>query len=140
MNKVEYLEIENIGKTRIPVLYVVIKDCDTKEIVKKGWLSPFRAYSFQVSGSPDGVGDCGASKVIGLKHCIYFSSNDSGIGFQSNYDAKGIGKQLLLGQALIALLKWADHSDMGEWDHRWYNEENQLSKFIDECYDWLRSI
>lgn len=137
MNKVEYLEIHECEDVHIPVLHVVIKD-DNNEIVKEGWLSPFRAYRFQVSGTIEGFGDYGSSEVIGLKHCIDLSYGD-GIGYQSNHDAKGIGKQLLLGQALIAMTKWTgSKADLGDWETCILGESNQMTKFIAKCYDWLR--
>ena len=44
----------------VPVLKV------TQEDGKVGYLAPFRGYCFQVSGSLEGVGDLGASTVVGL--------------------------------------------------------------------------
>ena len=50
----------------IPVIELKVKDSD----IIVGYLSPFRCYRFQVSGTFDGQGDYGCTEVIGLANCI----------------------------------------------------------------------
>lgn len=144
MKQVEYLEISTCNG--LPILHVVIKDHsiihDGKSlIVREGWLSPFRAYRFQVSGSPDGQWDYGSSDVIGLKHCIC-DKNETGYGYQSNYGNVGISKQLMLGQIVLALVQWTkSDADLGKYNisnitHR----DSSMIEFVDKCYEWLTSI
>lgn len=137
MKHVEYLKIEKA--TDIPVIHCVIKD-DNDQVINEGWLAPFRAYCFQVSGTPTGQGDKGSSFVIGLKHCIDINT-DNRPGYQSNCGLEGISKELLLGQALIAITKWAGKGvDLGQWDAKRFPEPNQMAKFIDASYEWLKGL
>ena len=53
----EYFDFEGM-----PTL--MIKTGDKK--IGTGYLHPFRAYSFQVSGTADGCGDCGSTSVMDL--------------------------------------------------------------------------
>lgn len=51
---------------RIPHIEVCIKDEEGQKITT-GYLSPFRAYCFQVSGDAKGTGDFGSSDVLDLR-------------------------------------------------------------------------
>ena len=50
----------------IPHIEVLIKDEEGQKITT-GYLSPFRAYCFQVSGDSKGTGDFGSSDVLDLR-------------------------------------------------------------------------
>ena len=50
----------------IPHIEVLIKDEEGTKITT-GYLSPFRAYCFQVSGDAKGTGDFGSSDVLDLR-------------------------------------------------------------------------
>lgn len=48
----------------IPQVEVIIESYDGSKFIRKGWLSPFRGYRFQVSGTRNGRGDYGSSPVM----------------------------------------------------------------------------
>lgn len=48
---------------KMPILELVIKD-ENGNIIKNGYLTPFRKYCFQVSGNKKGEGDYGSTACI----------------------------------------------------------------------------
>lgn len=112
---------------------------------RRGYLSPFRGYCFQVSWGPEGDGDAGSSTPIGLKNCRS-TVNGVGFGYQSNTDAHGIQGELLAGQAAIALMRFCPvdvnpcvrYFDSHERRFAVMSENNRkFSEFIDACASWL---
>ena len=138
MNRIKFGEMELVNG--IPVMEVFIKSSDDDKILTKGYLAPFRQYCFQVSGTKDGSGDHGSSDVIGLKHCMIPTLGE-GIGFQSNNSPEGVTKELLLGQAAIAVVQYAAYNInfepvVGNITGR-LHEGKQMRDFIDEVYNYL---
>ena len=63
INKVTFGKITLEGSTGIPTLEIKCED-------RSYYLTPFRGYRFQVSGSKDGDGDYGSSPVIHYKDAL----------------------------------------------------------------------
>ena len=90
------------GYSRIPVVALV--NGEGREV---GYLSPFRGYSFQVSGDRDGQGDLGSSQVIGLNNIMDARLGTSrNLGYQSNLTQISTKAELLKGQAMLAINKF----------------------------------
>lgn len=107
MKKVTMKEIRFFGFRRMPI--AVLADDEGNEVA---FLSPFRNYKFQVSATFEGDRDIGSSKVIGLGNV--WSANKSrgeGIGYQSNLTWFDTKKELLKGQAALALLDFERRHD-----------------------------
>lgn len=83
----------------IPTIEVNILD-EKDEMVTTGYLAPFRTYRMQVSGTAEGSGDLGSSKVMFM--CDYV--NVTGRGNISNF-----GNELFRGQAVIAVAKFVQY-------------------------------
>ena len=52
---------------KMPTLILEIVDPETDKVITEGYLTPFRGYRFQVSGTMDGQGDFGSTQVIHFK-------------------------------------------------------------------------
>jgi hypothetical protein len=73
-----------------------------------GFLSPFRGYSFQVSGDFEGHGDMGSSRVIGLAN-VLTAELPKQIA-PSNLYWEETKKELLKGQAMLALYNFGKYA------------------------------
>lgn len=116
-----------------------------------GYLTPFRAYCFQVSGTKGGQGAYGSSQVIGLRKVANMTSD---ISEPSNLNMKHTCEELLRGQAMIALYNHArmkeaalDLETRAEDDATLSNGEisdflmpTRFDMFVEECLIWLRSL
>ena len=108
------------------------------------YLSPFRGYSFQVSGSIEGSGSYGASSVVGLGNIVNIkpSAHSPANGysaFSSNITSAEYGKEFMYGLAVTALYKFAVErklipASIGGWG------SNSFDRFIDECYAYIIDI
>ena len=139
MNKLVFGEVKN-GRGDIPVMNVSVVNTETNEVVSQGFLSPFRAYCFQVSGTETGEIDLGASQVIGLKRIMTaeFASPMSFAGYQSNVDDEGIRYELLKGQIYIALMKFCAGVEV-DVTISW--EQNKILRdYINDVMAWLKTI
>lgn len=132
----------------MPVIEVLINDKVT------GYLSPFRAYSFQVSRTADGQWDMASSPVIGLRNVLEANAPDTrGAGYQSNLDWYGEAQACLLkGLALQALVEYSSRMDavldLGKHSFEKYTDESgeprskyyqdRLAKFIAIVVDYLK--
>lgn len=142
MKKVTMKEIRFYGFRKMPI--GVFVDEEGNEVA---FLSPFRNYKFQVSATFDGDRDMGSSKVIGLGNI--WSANKSrgdGIGYQSNLTWFDTKKELLKGQAALALLDFERHDYKVSLGHfgkvKLSNDEevwvdNDLDYFIEEVAIYL---
>lgn len=115
-----------------------------------GYLSPFRAYKFQVSKTFDGQYDMGSSEVVGLRNIVegfdFPNKNSNYTGYASNVNLIGFVKEMLKGQAMLALMKSnrkGEPFDMGKFDRvELSNGEsvfinNDLDEYIEEVYIYL---
>lgn len=142
MKKITMKEIRFYGFRKMPI--GVFVDEEGNEVA---FLSPFRNYKFQVSATFDGDRDMGSSKVIGLGNI--WSANKSrgdGIGYQSNLTWFDTKKELLKGQAALALLDFERHDYKVSLGHfgkvKLSNDEevwvdNDLDYFIEEVAIYL---
>lgn len=101
-----------------------------------GYLTPFRHYCFQVSGTVDGAGDLGSSPIIKLDEIIINNSRDASL-------------VILKGLAMLALGRMArgfkSHVDLGgmtkipaedeEIGEEWFTDK--LEMYIDKVYTYL---
>ena len=107
-------EITLEGRTGIPTLEI---RCDGRSY----YLTPFRGYRFQVSGSKDGDGDYGSSPVI------HYKENLGGLHY-------AITTGIIDSAARDALGRFCDgrgvFPHIGPLTHIWF-------EFIDESHKWL---
>lgn len=135
----------NFTNTGMPVATIEYNNGD------KAYLTPFRAYKFQVSRTFEGQCDLGSSQVIGLGNVIngFERSNFTGPAFCSNLDSNETIKELLKGQALIAMVK-ADRNhegiDIGDFEKVILSNGKEvfvndtLDEFIEEVYIYLAKL
>ena len=135
MNKLSLRKVE-VPEGKLPILAVTVVT-DEGEKIRRGFLSPFRKYCFQVSGTVNGSGDFGASEVIGLKN-IKIEELGYGFGHESNHNPEGVTKELFRGQAVIALAQFAamNQASLGDIANH-TGEGKKLLAYIDEVYDFL---
>lgn len=101
----------NIGEVKnfegVPVLELHVEDNGRK--VNTVYLSPFRGYRFQVSGTLDGVGDYGSTEVVGLGNVLHakFRRVD-GFSGKSNLPMEKMGREMLLWGMSRALLMFCN--------------------------------
>lgn len=105
---------------KFPQLEVIAKG-ETKE--HKYYLSPFRAYGFQVSGGPNGQGSYGVSQFVGLKNLV--TSLDKSVAEAVFYD--------------MALSALHDHSRGTGW-YPSFEEKQKIDKFTTASYEWVKSL
>lgn len=141
MNIIKFGKIESkiSGDIVIPVIEILTRSVDTNENLGRAYLQPFHQYCFQVTGNKeDSAYSIGSSCEIGLKHC-YITSIGEGPGYETKESAGNITRELLLGQAIIAVLNYAYNchnimnitiGDIGGY----YGEGKKLRDFIDEVY------
>lgn len=134
MKKVTMKEIRFYGFRKMPI--GVLVDEDGNEV---GYLSPFRNYKFQVSGTFEGDRDIGSSKVVGLGNIWHANkSRGDGIGYQSNLTWFDTKKELLKGQAALALLDFERHDykvSLGSF--REIKLSNDETVWVDNDLDWF---
>ena len=142
MEKVKFGNIIS-AEGEMPVLEVLVVN-DANEVTKTKYLSPFRCYSFQVSDTPKGEGDCGSSLVIGLARCIV-SDGYAGpqSAYASNVDWRGISIELLRGQVAIAVTRFCQknmyHDEyISPNMKRGWNDDAPLEQFLNRCYDYIK--
>ena len=135
MNTLKLRKVE-VPEGKLPLLAVTVTT-EEGEKIRRGFLSPFRKYCFQVSGTVNGSGDFGASEVIGLKN-IKIEELGCGFGHESNHNPEGVTKELLRGQAVIALAQFAaiNEASLGDIANH-TGEGKKMLTYIDEVYDFL---
>lgn len=114
MKNIEFGTLTLEGRTGIPTLEIKCED-------RSYYLTPFRGYRFQVSGSRDGVGDYGSSPVI------HYKENLGGLHY-------AITTSIIDSAARDALSRFCDGRGamphIGPLTHIFY-------EFIDESHKWL---
>lgn len=137
------MECENI-----PVIEIHIKE--TGQSV--GWLAPFRAYSFQVSGSPTGQIDLGSTHVVGLCNCIIDDNDRYGYGYNSNLNAAETSKEFIAAMAALAVNQFASNHKFIVPSCKWMNwdfvKDNleydftnpKFSEFVEKTYQFLLKL
>lgn len=114
MKKIEFGALTLEGRSGIPTLEI---KCGNRSY----FLTPFRGYRFQVSGSRDGEGDYGSSPVV------HFKENFGGMHY-------AITTGVIDSAARDALSRFCDGRGamphIGTTINVWY-------EFIDESHKWL---
>ena len=114
MKKIEFGTITLEGRSGIPTLELKVED-------RSYYLTPFRGYRFQVSGSRDGDGDYGSSPVIHYKEAL------GGLNY-------AVTTGIIDSAARDALSRFCDGRGVmphiGPLTHIWY-------EFVDESHKWL---
>ena len=134
MKKVTMKEIRFYGVRNMPI--GVLTDEEGNEV---GFLSPFRNYKFQVSATFEGSRDLGSSKVIGLGNVWHANkSRGDGIGYQSNLTWFDTKKELLKGQAALAILDFERHDykvSLGCFGKKVLSNGEEV--WVDNDLDWF---
>lgn len=119
--------------TTMPIVEVI---CDGGRY-EKGYLTPFRGYRFQVSGTKDGQGDCGSSQVVGLgnivrtlEKCEPIGKEATSIYASNTYVLNGVLEDL----ALLALAKFDGSTYLPSECWR------ELEQFICETIDYINGV
>ena len=114
INKIAFGKLTLEGRTGIPTLEIKVGD-------DSFYLTPFRGYRFQVSGTKDGDGDYGSSPVIHYKEAL------GGLHY-------AITTGIIDSAARDALSRFCDGRytsvHIGPLTHIYY-------EFIDESHKWL---
>ena len=144
-NNIYFGKINFYGTSKMPIIELCIDD---KTV---GYLSPFRGYKFQVSGTLEGQRDIGSSQVIGLGN-VWNSRRDETNNklVSSNLSWEETRKELLKGQAMIALFQFQSFKKalikfakfgkktLSNGEEVWVNDD--LDYFIKEVAIWLNSM
>lgn len=118
------MERVNIGHG-IPVL----------KLAEGKFLSPFRGYSFQVSGDEEGHGDRGSSKVLGLGNVIQTKLVRGQLNsslYASNLASDELPREIFRLMALDAIFQSNFRKEDFEYQDWWVFET-----FIDDCVTWV---
>lgn len=130
-----------------PMCTVVLKDENGKEEIT-GYVTPFRGYRFQVSGTEEGIGDNGSSPVLFMES--YCGNNEQ------------CDRELLRGQLALCLMKHKKYFRCfaGKRKHCLKNDDTYelpdlnplvyygmdedkipvVEKFLDVCVKWVATI
>lgn len=133
-----------IKDDNFPMCTVVLKDENGNEKIT-GYVTPFRGYRFQVSGTEEGIGDNGASPILFMES--YCRNN-------KQYD-----RELLRGQLALCLmqhkkyfrcfgdyyLKKDDTCELPDlkpfvYDSMDEDEIPVVEKFLNACMKWIPTI
>ena len=128
------------GRSGIPTMEIIVEEKDSARIVEKAYLTPFRGYSFQVSGTRRGEWDHGASSVIAFYKDVF-----KGL---TQYKNSTVLNPVLKGQAMIAITEYAtrqfliidENNELMEIKPvlRIHAGNNvQLDRFIAESIKWI---
>ena len=106
--------IDNSDNFKHPVLvlgYRFIADYtpsekELKNLPEDVYLMPFRKYQMHITASINGIHTCGQGPVIGLRHVtdILNVEDKPGWGYESNYNRRGIVREILEGLAMQAII------------------------------------
>lgn len=145
------LELRKSGmptpQTFQPVAVIRDKESGFPQVIYVGnndgymYLSPFRGYCFQFSGTIDGVSDCGSTEVFGLNNvldAIYGTNRRK--GYQSNISRDKMGKEMLYNMAMVAMFQ-ASYTGEGYGTRAIVNPSSiinyAMQHFIDAVVAWL---
>jgi hypothetical protein len=93
------------------------------QVVRKGYLTPFRAYRFQVSGTVNGEGDFGSTPVCNLSELARMSD----------------GYGVLLPHAFTAIARWARGYKLGLDPYAIFGYGNVAEKWLEATVEWLKT-
>lgn len=104
-----------------------------------GYLSPFRKYSFQVSGTFEGQGDMGSTRVVGLMNIL---GSTSDVNQPANCGWDETRRELLKGMASMAIMQFCGNHGYVYRDQYWNKSKmtpmicgmvpsNKLTKMLD---------
>jgi hypothetical protein len=158
-NVIKFGEIVYAEGSVMPQLQInIIDNTDSENPVVKRvyYLSPFRLYRFQVSGSLNGSGDYGASPVVGLGNIVGIRPNTpvdtKGFSaFSSNIFSDNYGQCIMKSMAYEAIVKFYSHRmNLDEIPDRDeivtelqigdYSSTQLLNTFIDEVYKYTVTV
>lgn len=113
----EFIEMTYEGHSNIPTIKIT-------DGVHTGYLSPFRGYSFQVSGTKDGDGDYGSSGIIKFKE-LYVAINDKSMTFA-----------IMKAAAVDAVAEWCRrfNATLPNTHIAW--SDTMFRKFLKESFKW----
>ena len=125
-------ELLRVSEGRIPQMKVILLDKEGNRI-RKGYLTPFRGYRFQVSGNSEGVGDYGSTTVMDLKDLIMRSAKP--------YQASDL-LEMMAEQAIFLFIRNTLNIGEGKINAEcidYYTNANSctIGKFIEESMKWL---
>ena len=130
--------MRNFTRNGMPLLEVELSND------RKGYLSPFRGYCFQVSGTPDGVGTIGSSPVVGFgnlavlvnSQAVEEAFSTASMPPRDSLSASNVSASGYLGVILTAFARQA-LAQAGVAKFRSYEDERAFEHFILEVRNWL---
>ena len=137
----------NNREGKSPELEIVIEE-EGKEDKIKGYLYPFRGYTFGVYGK-DGNGAYGTAQVLGLGNIIaateQYKGNESRSSiYASNlkYTDGGVARYIMYCMAVDALVNYSNNGGTQEGAHLelGYKDKEKLTEFIKMSYDHVKKI
>ena len=146
------LDIKVVELTEYEGVPVLVLDTGMKipkrseEATVKGYLSPFRGYCMQVSGTVSGGSDRGSTQVFGLKNILKVNNADSGYrGYESNLSTKEMQKEFIYMTSQYAIMKFADYVDANHDGYRIpqmcrYDDHDLYSAWVDKVYDFINEL
>lgn len=135
------IEIGNvIDFEGVPVLELNVVDFERKVNKSTVYLSPFRGYRFQVSGTFDGHGDYGSTEVVGLGNVLHakFTRVD-GFSGKSNLPADKMGREMLLWGMSYAVMKFCDMQNIVPCNIQDSFLHPTVQEFLDKTIEFLNS-
>ena len=125
-------ELLRVPEGRIPQMKITLLDEEGNQI-RKGYLTPFRGYRFQVSGNAEGVGDYGSTYVMDLRALMQCLAKP--------YQASDV-LEMMANQAIYEHIKNTLNIGEGKINAKcidFYSIANSdtMGKFVEECMKWL---
>lgn len=103
---------------------IVIEALDSKgNVVRNGYLTPFRAYRFQVSGTVNGEGDYGSTPVCNLPELARMVN----------------GYSVIMPHAFTAIARWARGYRFGLDPYKIFGYDSVAEKWLKATVEWLRT-
>lgn len=100
----------------IPTLEVMVDNA-------KGYLTPFRLYRFQVSGTIDGQNDLASSDLIEMRK---LAKTSNGISVLETY-------------AEFVVMKFGVRYSEHKMNELTYTEQTRLYAFVKQCAEWINT-
>lgn len=138
---------DRVVETYEPITLVKDKESDFPVLVfasnsgNKLYLSPFRGYCFQFSGTINGEGDFGSNEVVGLSNILSanYRTGHFKKGYQSNVSPDRTGRYMLRALIEAAAYKASVYNSITQRAIYIPTICEGMNMFIDATIEWLNS-